>query len=462
MALKIMPLGDSITEGTLFPGGYRIALEDQLSDLDVDFVGSLSNGPSALSDKDHEGHGGFGIAEITTSVNAWVNTQQPDIITLMIGTNDMFDPGVASTAASRLSALIDQINTLSPDTNLVVASLPPFTQDATINQRVVAFNSALPDIVSSKIAQGRNVALVDIYNQLTASDISEDGFHPNQSGHSKIAEALESAIRSIPEPTPSAPGVTPVTSPSDFNGDQQTDIVWRNSATGDNTVWLMNGLNVAQDVAISSVADPSWSISGTGDFNGDDQSDILWRNSATGNNSTWLMNGTNIAQDIAISSVEDPNWSVGGTGDFNGDGQTDILWRNAVTGSNTVWMLNGTDVVQDVAITSVEDPNWSIAGTGNFNGDSSTDILWRNAVTGDNIVWLMDGVTRTEFTNISPVADINWSISGTGNFNGDDKTDILWRNAVTGDNIVWLMDGLTRTEFTQISPVADLNWQINI
>jgi len=57
--------------------------------LKVDFVGSLSNGPASLGDKDHEGHRGFRIDRVP-SVDGWLDTQQPDITLLMIGTNDMF------------------------------------------------------------------------------------------------------------------------------------------------------------------------------------------------------------------------------------------------------------------------------------------------------------------------------------------------------------------------------------
>src|SRR5690242_12081668 len=55
--VRVMPLGDSITEGTQVPGGYRIGLWQRLSNAGyrVDFVGSQYNGPSSLGDHDHEG-----------------------------------------------------------------------------------------------------------------------------------------------------------------------------------------------------------------------------------------------------------------------------------------------------------------------------------------------------------------------------------------------------------------------
>src|SRR3954468_24495806 len=70
-AVKIMPLGDSITES--FPGhaSYRFFLYNQLvqAGYDVDFVGSLTgvNGGAPLYsnfDQNHEGHSGIRTDQI--------------------------------------------------------------------------------------------------------------------------------------------------------------------------------------------------------------------------------------------------------------------------------------------------------------------------------------------------------------------------------------------------------------
>jgi hypothetical protein len=46
------------------------------------------------------------------------------------------------------------------------------------------------------------------------------------------------------------------------------------------------------------------------DFNGDTYADILWRNSASGLNIIWLMDGfTNLAAQ-SIGVVDDPDWVV--------------------------------------------------------------------------------------------------------------------------------------------------------
>lgn len=202
MTLKILPVGDSITDGAQIPGGYRTNLWNSFkaSSLSIDFVGSLSNGPSSLGDKDHEGHSGWRIDEIANSINGWLNTQQPDVITLMIGTNDILDNFDVSAAPARLSALIDQITNLFPNTNLLVASIPPIS-DARINQQVLAFNATIPNIVSSKSGEGKKVTFVDMFTKLNSSDLI-DGIHPNEVGYNKIAQAWESAILSTTSQTP--------------------------------------------------------------------------------------------------------------------------------------------------------------------------------------------------------------------------------------------------------------------
>lgn len=193
MPLKIMPLGDSITYGVIDErntesGGYRTKLwNNLLSDgLKVNFVGSLSNGPVSLGDKDHEGHRGFRIDQIAASVGGWLNIQQPDIITLMIGTNDVLQEYATSTVSARLSALIDKITDQVPNAELLVASIPPIGRSTSSNQRAISFDSSIPDIIDSKVAHGKKVSFVDQFSRLTPSDLA-DGIHPTADGYRQVS-----------------------------------------------------------------------------------------------------------------------------------------------------------------------------------------------------------------------------------------------------------------------------------
>jgi len=201
---KLMSLGDSITAGEHkvdpTPGAYRTQLWTDFMDdgLRVDFVGSQSNGPDRLGDKDHEGHSGWRINQITGLVNSGLlRTYQPDSVLLMIGTNNVLGRAGVSKISSELSHLIDQITEQSPNTKLLVSSIAPI--DPSIYGQKVArkardFNKLIPDLVSDKVAHGKKVAFVNAGGSLTLEDLVSDGKHPDDQGYNKIGNAWYNAI----------------------------------------------------------------------------------------------------------------------------------------------------------------------------------------------------------------------------------------------------------------------------
>jgi hypothetical protein len=96
---RIMPLGDSITQGDAsgepnedLQASYRLVLWDLLADAgyDVDFVGSLNSGSDILDfDPHHEGHPDWRDDEIALNIYDWLVWNPADIILLHIGTNDL-------------------------------------------------------------------------------------------------------------------------------------------------------------------------------------------------------------------------------------------------------------------------------------------------------------------------------------------------------------------------------------
>jgi hypothetical protein len=65
---------------------------------------------------------------------------------------------------------------------------------------------------------------------------------------------------------------------------------------------------------VLSVADPNWKIAGVADFNSDGKPDILWRNTSTGQNYAWLMNGVLRTGGVWVEPVADQNWHIAGNG----------------------------------------------------------------------------------------------------------------------------------------------------
>lgn len=146
----------------------------------------------------------------------------------------------------------------------------------------------------------------------------------------------------------------------DFDGDGRADILWRHLGSGNNSLWIMDGLTkTASSGPTVALADLRWKIAGTADFNGDGKSDILWRNTADGRNSLWLMSGLTRQSSTALQAVTDLNFKVAGVGDFNGDGRADIFWRHAVSGQNALWLMNGgTRLSVPGSMTAITDLNW--------------------------------------------------------------------------------------------------------
>ncbi len=247
---------------------------------------------------------------------------------------------------------------------------------------------------------------------------------------------------------------------NDFNLDGKADILWRNTMTGLNYLYQMDGTSIASHGQINTVDDPDWQIKGTADFDGDRKADILWRHATTGLNYLYLMDGTSVSFNGPIDTVDDLDWKIDGVGDFNGDGKADILWRNATTGLNYLFFMDGNSVASHGLINTADDLNWQIKGVGDFNSDGKADILWRHAVTGANYLYLMDGTSIVSSGEINTLVDLDWKIKGVADFNGDGKADILWRHATSGQNWIYLMDGTSITDNGGINIVSDADWQI--
>jgi lysophospholipase L1-like esterase len=192
--VKVMPLGDSITDGLTVPGGYRIDLWKKFvaGKYTVDFVGSLSNGPSTLGDHDHEGHSGWTISQIDAQVVKWMKTYAPRTILLHIGTNDMYQS--PSGAPARLGTLIDHITTQVPNAEVFVATIIPLPMAA---QAVQTFNGQIPNIVKTRADAGKHVHLVDMFSKITSADLA-DGVHCNATGYSKMATVWYDALLKVP------------------------------------------------------------------------------------------------------------------------------------------------------------------------------------------------------------------------------------------------------------------------
>ncbi|MFA6097657.1 MAG: DUF2961 domain-containing protein [Candidatus Paceibacterota bacterium] len=266
---KIMPLGDSITA---WDYSYRVKLFNSLTAAgwNFDFVGSTTTTaqnilqpsirvPDQALDSNHEGWGGKTISELSTTFDstlAWITAdpvqRKPDIITLHIGTNNIFRPSRVAEAPADLGVLIDKIKTNLPDTKVYVASIIPMgTQYDPGSSLVNAYNAAIKTIVQGK---GGNVYFVDMNAEAginTATDLeggSIIGLHPTHSGSDKMADVWLSHLNLSYVPVLTSIAVSPINVSIPINGTQVFSAVSKdqngNSMTGVNISWTSSNNTV--------------------------------------------------------------------------------------------------------------------------------------------------------------------------------------------------------------------------
>lgn len=213
----IMPLGDSITDGFTVRGGYRIPFFERAhrEGKQFLFVGSRVNGPAMVDgvpfQQRHEGHSAhtmydapeapiprIGIANYIPDV---IPQYHPDIVLLMIGTNDVDGNVDLPNAPDRLGTLIDSIIELDAHSLIVVAQITPTMQDP-LNERIVAFNAGIPAVVKSRADAGKHVVLVDMYGAFTSDPqfktrFLADRLHPNVAGYQVMSDVWNTVVHDL-------------------------------------------------------------------------------------------------------------------------------------------------------------------------------------------------------------------------------------------------------------------------
>jgi hypothetical protein len=156
----------------------------------------------------------------------------------------------------------------------------------------------------------------------------------------------------------------------DFSGSgKRNQLVWRHALNGQvylQTVDFSRGAFAVGGATIYSEPNAAWKIVAAADFNGDRKTDLLWRNDATGQVYMMLMNGTAIAAQAPVWNEPDLAWKIAASGDYNGDGRADILWRNDATGDVYMMLMNGFTIANRGLIYREPNLAWTILGPAEF------------------------------------------------------------------------------------------------
>jgi len=254
--MRIMMLGDSITAGytdnptwnVAYGFGAESGLYTRLNNANYpfQFVGGSQepfNGafgvPKTVSSPDlrtvdqayTRGYGGYSASQLNSYMNYWLNSDNPDVICLMIGINSIAQgsSGTPTTAENDLDTLVSTIYNTRPNVSLIVAQITPY---ATATPALVTYNNYIKNtLVPTYAGQGKKIATVDQYsNFLTSGSIDTSLYanginHPNATGYDRMAQTWFAGIQSLgPITTPPA-SATPVLA----NGGFETQYMTSNS-----------------------------------------------------------------------------------------------------------------------------------------------------------------------------------------------------------------------------------------
>ncbi|KYC39487.1 hypothetical protein WA1_32745 [Scytonema hofmannii PCC 7110] len=222
-ATKVMSLGDSLCAGNI--AVLRSTVAKTKFGSTIDWVGTKKDG--AYKDPDHECHGGWSAAQVLQqpganvrlpswegkpgSIRNWVQETKPDVVLMMLGTNDFFGSDVrgdntSSFLTKSLQGIIDEIFLVSPNARIVVASMPPFKWDiqngVDANKTRTAANAFLKNRVTELSKKGKRIVFLDMHGAIIAQMkkgeiFNGDGLHFNDEGNKFVAEMWTRALKDI-------------------------------------------------------------------------------------------------------------------------------------------------------------------------------------------------------------------------------------------------------------------------
>ncbi|MEE5993619.1 MAG: GDSL-type esterase/lipase family protein [Oscillospiraceae bacterium] len=235
----IMAMGDSITDGYISQdNGYRKYFYNQMVNnygYTIDMLGSQyagsnvtytkGDGTTITYDPNHEGHSGWSIQSyggrtgLYTVVDT-VTTYNPEIILLMIGTNDVLDNHDMDNVETRLKTLVDKIYELSEakGTDVKLFLITPTrvnssavdwlpiqaVEDAALDKLMTAMKNIATSekATDSSITTGqkRYCEVIDVYQQIYSGEdytkYLNDYVHPNEDGYELMGNYIAAQLNS--------------------------------------------------------------------------------------------------------------------------------------------------------------------------------------------------------------------------------------------------------------------------
>jgi lysophospholipase L1-like esterase len=220
--IKVMPVGDSITDDCSLNGAWRLYLQPMLetNGFPFTFTGRQISSPVGFTKTHHEGYCGAVIAppgvfavhgysttdayllKIVADAMA-ITANRPDVILLLIGANDIGrgrNPYIVAT--NDMSNLLNLMFSNVPNANIIISKITSL-QNASLNYgpyatNVIIYNAALQTLVNQRRALGQNVFLADMFSAVDYNTMfMSDHVHPNSLGLNAMAKEFLTRIQAI-------------------------------------------------------------------------------------------------------------------------------------------------------------------------------------------------------------------------------------------------------------------------
>ena len=214
---RIMLSGDSTTQGGSGDWTWRYRLWSHLDEAgeDVDFVGPFTGLYDTSKaepeehvhsyrepdfDQDHNALWGHTVAEARETIQEEVEEYDPDLLTLLLGLNDLVWFGTSPSELDlQFRDYVDNARAGNPDLHLVLAEILPSSraeEDEEFAAHVEEVNQNIAAMADELSTEQSPITVIDVADLegFEPDDDTYDGVHPSANGELKIAAAVADTL----------------------------------------------------------------------------------------------------------------------------------------------------------------------------------------------------------------------------------------------------------------------------
>ncbi|HET6675880.1 MAG TPA: SGNH/GDSL hydrolase family protein [Nitrospiraceae bacterium] len=201
-AVRIMPLGDSVTESGNGHPSYRYFLWQRLTadGVRMDFVGSKLSRPEERLDASgfdghHEGHSGWRTDQVLARISVWALNARPDIVLLHLGHNDLWQGKGPANTLEDLAGILEHLRRVNPRVSILIAQIIP--SNSIPMQMTAELNEGIAELALATSTGSSPVIAVDHSTGFHVETMTRDGTHPNDEGERRMADRWYDALRPL-------------------------------------------------------------------------------------------------------------------------------------------------------------------------------------------------------------------------------------------------------------------------